>query len=410
MKVPTGFVSQDESGPWRARITYTDRTTGKRVNRKQSGFPSEAAAQDWLAKERRRIGAGGSPGRPKSWDELAAYYLEHHVTEPVWRDGRVVGGMRDWKSTAGRVKQLDQYLEGTPLSMVSYAKLRQIQAAELARPSFKGTPQAIATVNRLLSVVRTMLSLAVQLRWIERTPFNDGQPLIRKSEEVHRQRVLTLEEEGRLLAVCSGKRKHIRPIVITALDTGMRLGELIKLRWKDIDLKVGLITIIASHSKTLRRRQVGMTERVKEELGRLWDCSPQDPDGSVFGLKSLGHAFETARQKAGLDEDVIDTDGHVVRSRLRFHDLRHTAATRLVEGGLSLAMTGNILGHSKPEMTYRYTNADASTAKHAARVLSRGPAWGRSRLLAARKVLTIRARQAQPSSNSNIPAERAGQS
>ncbi len=167
---------------------------------------------------------------------------------------------------------------------------------------------------------------------------------------------MTRDEEEKLLAVCTGAKAHLRPIVIMALDTGMRRGEIFKLKWSDIDFENGLVNIQAFNTKTMRQRQVAITSRLAQELQALWESSPLNPDGFVFGVANVKKAFSKARIVAGLPD-------------LRFHDLRHTHATRLVSGHVPLSEVGRVLGHTQANTTYRYVNANVETAKRAAAVL-----------------------------------------
>lgn len=158
---------------------------------------------------------------------------------------------------------------------------------------------------------------------------------------VARERILTFDEESRLLSVCTGERpvsyirngkevhttrkggrEHLKALIIVALDTAMRKGELLKLRWQDVNFQVRLITITAMNSKTLKERKIGMTERVFEELETLWNKSPGDPDILVFGIKdNFQNGFTNILNEAQIED-------------FRFHDIRHTAITRMVNAGL----------------------------------------------------------------------------
>lgn len=183
-----------------------------------------------------------------------------------------------------------------------------------------------------------------------------GKSLISVGDEKPRERILTREEEERLLAACTGWRAHLRPIIICALDTGMRRGELFKLKWADVDFENKLITIRAFNTKTMRQRQIGMTKRLARELAVLY-AKNTNPDALLFGIGSTKGAWNKVRRQAG----VMD---------LRFHDLRHTYATRLVSKHLPLSEVGRVLGHTQPTTTYRYTNLTVETARRAAEALN----------------------------------------
>jgi integrase len=103
------------------------------------------------------------------------------------------------------------------------------------------------------------------------------------ADENKRERILTREEEMKLLSACdTPQRAHLKGIVICALDTGMRQGEIFSLRWRDVDLENGLLTIQAFHTKTMKERQVAITTRLKLELERLRADALDNPDGLVF--------------------------------------------------------------------------------------------------------------------------------
>jgi integrase len=202
-----------------------------------------------------------------------------------------------------------------------------------------------------------MFNVAQREGWILRNPFNTGDTLISKADERKRERILTREEEEKLLAACSGVRAHLLPIVICALDTGMRQGEIFKLQWSDVDLDNRLINVRAFNTKTMRERQVAITGRLARELQALFDLSTKEPESLVFGVyDNVKKAFSTARRLAGLPD-------------VRFHDLRHTHATRLVSAHMPLSEVGRVLGHTQPITTYRYVNANVETAQRAAAIL-----------------------------------------
>jgi len=108
----------------------------------------------------------------------------------------------------------------------------------------------------------------------------------------------------------------------------------------------------------MRERQVAMTPRLELELRQLRQAAPPDWTGLVFGIKdTVKRSFDTAKRNANLKD-------------VRFHDLRHTAATRLVQGHIPISEVGRVLGHTQTNTTYRYVNANAETARRATDVLA----------------------------------------
>ena len=177
-------------------------------------------------------------------------------------------------------------------------------------------------------------------------------------------RTTTYTRKGKeITATFKNGRDHLRPLIITALDTGMRRGELFKLCWRDVDLEAQSITITALNSKTAQARYIAMTPRVYAELCRLRENSPKDANGLVFGIvDTIKRSWASACKNAKI-------------AGLRFHDTRHTAITRMIQAGISPTEVMKISGHSQMTTFLRYVNpagdalrraADALAAYHAA--------------------------------------------
>src|SRR6266568_1346339 len=196
-----------------------------------------------------------------------------------------------------------------------------------------------ATINRDLSRLRRMFSLAVEWGLLEESPMKSMKFL---RENNARTRYLSLEECQRLIASCIAP--HIRALVGIALHSGMRLGEILNLRWYDLDFASGFILV--RDSKNGESRHVPMDAT----LFALFRAYPHRPSTDlVFSSSSGGHivdvrtGFQNACKRAGL----ID---------LHFHDLRHTFASQFVMSGGDLYILKEILGHKSITMTQRYAH------------------------------------------------------
>lgn len=304
-----------------------------------------------------------------------ADYCEKHFYKPAeYTEGRKVAGVRSLAGVKSALNTLRSYFGARPIKTIYRASLRDYKSHRLSCVSEKTNRKiSIATVNRELATLRRMLKVALSEGWIMRDPFF-GAGVINIADEKKRERILTREEENRLLAACdieketieterSGKpftmeveteRGHLKPLIILALDTGMRRGELFKLRWQDVDFDNGIIRIMATHTKTQRERLVPLTTRAENELLKLKVFSTTE---RVFPFVDVKRAFKAVKDDAGMPD-------------LRFHDLRHTAITRMVKGGISSAEAGKVAGHTQPQTTYRYINVDVETVKNAAAVLN----------------------------------------
>lgn len=171
--------------------------------------------------------------------------------------------------------------------------------------------------------------------------------------EVHNQkeRILTPEEEKRLLS-CSPS--YLKSIITTALNTGMRKSEILTLTWDNIDFENNLITVGFLVSKSKRTRKIPMNATLRTVLleqklkGGGSEYVFLSSNGTPYKRHdSLKQTFGKALRDAGIEG-------------LRFHDLRHTAATRMVESGANIVAVSRILGHADLRTTMRYAHPDDS--------------------------------------------------
>jgi len=159
-----------------------------------------------------------------------------------------------------------------------------------------------------------------------------------EKEPQGRLRWLTQEEITRLLdAYAKSRNKELRAAVIVALNTGLRLGELLGLTWDRIDLSRGVIRL--ELTKSGRRREVPLNA---ESYAALVGLNPKE-SGRIFSTQRIRKAYESAVTNAKLDD-------------VNFHTLRHTFASWAVMRGVSLKEFQELLGHSSLAMTMRYAH------------------------------------------------------
>ncbi len=169
--------------------------------------------------------------------------------------------------------------------------------------------------------------------------------------------ILSWDEEKKLMGAAS---PHIRPVLVVALNTGMRLGETLNLRWEDINFAKAEITV--KHTKTKRARRIPMNNCLTSTLQSVRIAD--DTDGYVFAHEngkpygSVKTAFYRTVRKAGI--------GH-----LRFHDLRHTFATRMAEVS-NLPSVQAMLGHRDIKTTMRYAHATREQMSMGVQLLEMG--------------------------------------
>ena len=204
-------------------------------------------------------------------------------------------------------------------------------------------PRAPASVNRDLACLSKILSMAYDNELIDSNPLRRVRML---KEGPSRERFITSEEEKKLFAQLTGRRDHIRSVVKIALNTGMRRGEILGLQWEHVNFLAR--TIFIAKSKTGRTRTIPMNDVVFKELMALkQDAEPKE---FVFSNSRTGvniDSIKTGWRNACEDAGLVN---------LRFHDTRHTFATRLRANGVHEWDIRDLLGHTSVKMTSGYTH------------------------------------------------------
>lgn len=215
----------------------------------------------------------------------------------------------------------------------------------------RGERRTPATVSRYLAALSHALTVAVkEWGWLDDTPMRK----VRKPREPRgRVRFLSEDERARLLASCKAGPPWLEPVVLLALSTGMRQGEILGLRWADLDLKRRCAVL--HETKNGERRSVPVTGLALEVMRRWSKLRRLDSDRVFPDVGSLSHRWADALERAQIEN-------------FRFHDLRHTAASYLAMNGATLGEIGAVLGHKTPSMVQRYAHLSDS---HIAGVVER---------------------------------------
>jgi integrase len=238
--------------------------------------------------------------------------------------------------------------KGKTLRQITPPMIESFKQSFLAKPTKHDKRRSSATVNYHLSILSKIFSLAVDSELIETNPSFRVKKLKLNNQ---RTRVLSDEEESRLL-LALGDNQLVKSIVTMALNTGMRRGEIFNLKWFDVDLNRGLLQI--SESKTNKKRLIPINTTIRTLLDSLRRKSEfVFPSPKTNGkLDNIKRSFGRAVQEAEIQQFC-------------FHDLRHTAATRMADAGADAFTLMKILGHSDIRMTARYTHATDSALRRA---------------------------------------------
>jgi len=271
------------------------------------------------------------------FDEFADEYIELYAKENNKKSLRkfVLPNLKRLKAYFG-----DKYLhEITPFEVDKYRR----ELSKEVQP---------ATVNRGLALLKSMFNRAIA--WDK---YHDINPVkgIKFAKEQPRLRFLEKEEIPKLLAFSPS---YLKPILITALHTGMRKSEILNLKWYNVDIKREVITLF--DTKNDESREVPINDEVMQVFlqTRKHLESPYvfcKPNGKPF--QDVRGSFVTACQKAGITD-------------FRFHDLRHTFGSQMRMCGVDIMTIAEILGHKSTRMTERYAHANAGHKKSAVDKLS----------------------------------------
>jgi integrase len=333
--------------------------TSYRVKVRLKGFPVQSAtferladARKWAQDTESAIRGGRhfktSEGKRHTLAELIDRYIKTVLPAKPKSKEKQTAQLTWWREEIGAYALAD----------VTPALIVQQRDKLIGGTTVRGKPRSPATVVRYMAALSHAFSIAVkEWGWIDDSPMRK---VSKPRESRGRVRFLSEEERPRLLKACKeSSNPYLYPVVVLALSTGMRHGEIMGLTWDDVDLTRG--RAILHETKNGERRAVAITGHVLEllkELGKVRridsnllfpsrENRPQKPQKPI----DLRSPWEAALEKA----DIRD---------FRFHDLRHSAASYLAMNGASLAEIAEVLGHKTLQMVKRYAHlSDGHTAK-----------------------------------------------
>ncbi len=319
---------------------YIDYYVNGRRKREKIG-PSESLAKIVLKKRKVEIAEGKyldiKREKKLKFDDFALQYLTMYCKT----------NHKNWQRTdASNIRLLKKHFSGKYLNEITSKDIEQYKADRLSEV----TP---STVNRGLACLKSMYNRAIEWELTESNPASRVK-LLRENNK--RMRFLEKEEIARLLDSCNPR---LKPIIIVALNTGMRKSEILNLKWQDYDFSRGILYL--RNTKSGEKREVPVNEQAKTALVSI----PKNPKSDyIFSNKdgrpcqSVRKAFDNALKRAKIAD-------------FRFHDLRHTFASHLVQSGIDLNTVRELLGHASLKMTIRYAHLSPNHKKQAVDILSR---------------------------------------
>ncbi len=211
-----------------------------------------------------------------------------------------------------------------------------------------------STINKYLAALSKMFNLGINNKLLKENPVSKVKKF---KEDNHRIRYLTKDEEKRLFKNIDELYPYLRPLVVCALQTGMRRGEIFKLKWSNIDFDYNFIELL--ETKSGKSRKIPISDTLMEILNKQSRTNEyvfinQETGKPYVDIKN---SFHTVLEKANIEN-------------FKFHDLRHTVGTRLVEKGTPLPVVQELLGHAKISTTMRYVHSNSKQKQEAISILN----------------------------------------
>lgn len=257
---------------------------------------------------------------------------------------------KSWKDDFYRLRKCRSFFRNVYLHEISaldIEKFKSVKVYEVSR----------TTVNHYLKILKRMFNIAIEWGYAKENPVK-GVKFFSEKDSL-RERILSTDEEVRLLEAAS---EQLTPILIIALNTGMRRGEMLNLTWDRIDLQQRIIQVI--NTKSGRNRAIPINSNLLKLLNEL---KMNRKNGYLFHNPRTGCPYRTVQRSFKNACRRAKIEG------LRFHDLRHTFASRLIELGVDIVRVKELLGHSTVKVTERYTHSSSEERKRAVELLCEGP-------------------------------------
>ena len=326
----------------RGNVYWFDFQINETRYRKSTGKTKRRDAEDVFHAERERAKMAELVGIQK----IKAYKLVDLAEEYLkWAERQ-----RSYKDKKRCIRQLVEVFGNRDMKDLNTREIEQWQSRRLKynKPS---------TVNRLLATLKHMVNKGTQWGMASDSVLKQVRNVKLLPENNRRLRFLSIEECQRLIECC---HKDLKPIVVVALNTGMRRGEIFGLKWEQVDLSHGFILLDVTKNGERREIPINTTLEYlfKEMLQRSIASKYVFAGKTGKPLTDIKTGFHTALRKAGIHD-------------FRFHDLRHTFASQLVMAGIDITSVKELLGHKSLTMTMRYSHLSPGHKRKAVHVLDR---------------------------------------
>lgn len=363
------MVTKEKSG-WSARASWYDEA-GNRKRKLKTGFPTKKAALEW---ERQYIESHA--GRPADADTMTVHQLLIAYIEACKLRGRAANTIRGYEDCAAL---LDRELGPVPISKLNRISVETAYANLRKAKSKKRTPLRRGTIAYAHRVLKAACNYAIDSKLMQSNPCNKA--ILPQDVEPFCASVIKADDARTILEILPNYDGQLYLVILLCVIYGLRRGEALGLRWADVDFNNDTITIAGQYTygekgkpiwvPTLKtsssHRVVYLVPYLKDVLLAVRKAFPRDRivqyvcelDGKLPSPNAITRRWYTFRAKYGYD-------------KVRIHDLRHSAAMMMIQGGADLNTVKNVLGHTKIETTQRYLHEDFDTAAAASKRVIEG--------------------------------------
>ncbi len=328
------------------RITYRARIRLHGAPAISESFPTRREAKEWSDKMEADVRQGRYFGRSESKERTFADLVDRYL------DRECHNHPKSFTKYKMQLLWWRKHLKDYYLCRITPSVIAELKERLVKEETPRKTLRSQSTANRYLAALSSALTVAVrEWNWLRENPISK---ISRYKEGKPRERFLTKEEIERLLTLCKTSRSpHLYPVTLFAICSGARRGEILGLKWKDLDFTRNTATFRDTkngETRTIPLSPVLVSCLLDEKKKRVIISEYVFPSNDGKQPADIRGAWENAIGEAGLD--------------ICFHTLRHTAASHLTMGGASTLEVGAVLGHKTLAMVKRYSHLSvSSTAK-----------------------------------------------
>ncbi len=347
---------------------YMEYKRGKRVKIGRSPAITPVQARELARNVLMEVYQGDDPADKRHLMQAQTYLQFLEETYRPW----LLSNLRTGEATFNTLKKSFPELHSLRLDEINPLLIEKWRLRRY-KDGLKAT-----SINRELADLRACLTRAVEWDLLDKHPLDrvkpckidshpkvrflsvDEEAALRKALDEREQHLVGRRESANQWRIDRGRQLHaplnnlayadyLKPAVLLSLNTGLRRGELFGLKWTDVDLEQKNLTVIAATAKSGKTRHIPLNDEALKIL-RQWKNQPGIKSVFVFSGRD-GEPFHDVRDSwsAMLDKKTNIKD-------FRWHDLRHTFASKLVMAGVDLNTVRELLGHSDYKMTLRYAH------------------------------------------------------